>query len=61
MLQLSQWLSALRYSQSGIRIGTFGLAKSPLGAEHGAERARRMCDFNRSMFIYPKPDRQIMA
>jgi hypothetical protein len=27
MLRLSQWLLALRYSQSGTRIGTFGLAR----------------------------------
>ena len=27
MLRLSQWLPALRYSQSGTRIGTFGLAR----------------------------------
>ena len=26
MLRLSQWLPALRYSQSGTSIGTFGLA-----------------------------------
>jgi hypothetical protein len=27
MLQLSRWVPALRYSQSGTRTGTFGLAR----------------------------------
>ena len=45
MLRLSQWLPALRYSQSGTRIGTFGLARytNARPGQHVMRTAARGC------------------